>query len=131
MNMDNRYEEIVYSRYKVRVNDMAILEVDEGFEKILGFTAADVRERNLSVQDIILEEDWEDYYRIVYSKMGSSGEAYLGHRLRKKKRRSYICILLWMGFAYRCQWRYLWRCVNYRHHKDEEYAGTAEKSGRN
>ena len=84
MNIDNRYEEIVYSRYKVRVNDMAILEVDEGFEKILGFTAADVRERNLSVQDIILEEDWEDYYRIVYSKMGSTGEAYLGHRLRKK-----------------------------------------------
>jgi len=84
VNIDNRYEEIVYSRYKVRVNDMAILEVDEGFEKILGFTAADVRERNLSVQDIILEEDWEEYYRIVYSKMGSTGEAYLGHRLRKK-----------------------------------------------
>ncbi len=131
VNMDNRYEEIVYSRYKVRVNDMAILEVDEGFEKILGF---------YSGRRTGTESERSGYYirgrlgRLLQDclfKDGKQRGGLSGTPAAEEKRRSYICILLWMGFAYRCQWRYLWRCVNYRHHKDEEYAGTAEKSGRN
>lgn len=82
--MEKQFEEIIYSRYQARIRDMKILKVDEGFEQILGYSAEDVERLQLHVKDIMLDEDWEDYTKIIYAKMASRGEAYLGHRLKKK-----------------------------------------------
>ena len=82
--MEKQFEEIIYSRYQTRIRDMKILKVDEGFEQILGYSAEDVERLQLHVKDIMLDEDWEDYTKIIYAKMASRGEAYLGHRLKKK-----------------------------------------------
>lgn len=84
MVMEKQFEEIIYSRYQARIRDMKILKVDEGFEQILGYSAEDVERLQLHVKDIMLDEDWEDYTKIIYAKMSSRGEAYLGHRLKKK-----------------------------------------------
>lgn len=84
MVVEKQFEEIIYSRYQARIRDMKILKVDEGFEQILGYSAEDVERLQLHVKDIMLDEDWEDYTKIIYAKMSSRGEAYLGHRLKKK-----------------------------------------------
>ena len=80
--MEKQFEEIIYSRYQARIRDMKILKVDEGFEQILGYSAEDVERLQLYVKDIMLDEDWEDYTKIIYAKMAWRGEAYLGHRLK-------------------------------------------------
>ena len=82
--MEKQFEEIIYSRYQTRIRDKKILKVDEGFEQIIGYSAEDVEHLQLHVKDIMLDEDWEDYTKIIYAKMASRGEAYLGHRLKKK-----------------------------------------------
>ena len=69
--MEKQFEEIIYSRYQARIRDMRILKVDEGFEQILGYSAEDVERLQLHVKDIMLDEDWEDYTKIIYAKMSS------------------------------------------------------------
>lgn len=97
--MEKQFEEIIYSRYQTRIRDMKILKVDEGFEQILGYSAEDVEHLQLHVKDIMLDEDWEDYTKIIYAKMASRGEAYLGHRLKKKMVKLYMYFVLGGHFS--------------------------------
>lgn len=84
MNEDNRFDEITYSRYKIRYGDYAIVEIDKGFTEILGYTNEDIAGGKMRVTDLILEEDWDDYCKIVTESIEKTGAAYLGHRLKKK-----------------------------------------------
>ena len=104
--MEKQFEEIIYSRYQTRIRDMKILKVDEGFEQILGYSAEDVEHLQLHVKDIMLDEDWEDYTKIIYAKMASRGEAYLGHRLKKKN--GEIIYVFCFGRAFQSEEREMW-----------------------
>ncbi len=83
--MEKQFEEIIYSRYQARIRDMRILKVDEGFEQILGYSAEDVERLQLHVKDIMLDEDWEDYTQIIYTKMTSRGRSISGTSVKKEK----------------------------------------------
>lgn len=47
----------------------------------------------------MLDEDWEDYTKIIYAKMASRGEAYLGHRLKKKNGEIIYVFCFGMGIS--------------------------------
>lgn len=61
-----------------------ILEVDEKFEELTGFTAYDVEQLGLTQNDMIFEEDRELYWKMVSEQMKTQGIAYLEHRIRRK-----------------------------------------------
>ncbi len=84
MNGDSHFDEILYSHYKVRYSDLAIIEIDPGFTEILGYTNADIAGDKMHVNDMIPDEDWDEYCSRVAACMEANGEVYLGHRLKKK-----------------------------------------------
>lgn len=77
-------EEVTYSKYKVQMPEGRIIEIDDNFEHILGYTAAEICEKVILLQDIMLPEDWDTYYARVMQLFNTKGEGYLAHRLRTK-----------------------------------------------
>ena len=61
-----------------------ILEVDDHFEKLTGYTAYDVAQSGLTQNDMIFEDDRQLYWSMVAEQVKSQGIAYLEHRLRRK-----------------------------------------------
>lgn len=77
-------EEVTYSKYRVRIPDGKIIQTDENFECLLGYSKEDIEKQDLKLWDIMLPEDWEPYAHMVMQTFGIKNEAYLAHRLRKK-----------------------------------------------
>lgn len=76
-----------YSRYIVDM-EFQIIEVDEAFEQLTGYTRREVEERCLTQYDLIFEEDRADYVNLVREEAGRHSSAYIEHRIRRKDGRS-------------------------------------------
>ena len=76
-----------YSRYIVDM-EFQIVEVDEAFEQLTGYTRREVEERCLTQYDLIFEEDRADYVNLVREEAGRHSSAYIEHRIRRKDGRS-------------------------------------------
>lgn len=84
MKKNFEIEEVVYSKYRVDAEDGRILYVDDNFCNILGYTKEDIRERELTLWDIIVPEDLDEYAKRIGAVIAARGEAYLSHGLVKK-----------------------------------------------
>lgn len=73
---------VSYSRYTVG-EGMRITNVDRNFEHMTGYTAYDVQKLGLTQNDLIFEEDREQYWSLVNEQMAKSEIIYLEHRLRR------------------------------------------------
>ena len=82
--MANSYVRCIdYSIYKLDEN-LKIIEVDENFEIITGYSKKDIKKNSIYQGDLIPEEDREEYFKKVYNNLNTSGEAYIEHRIRRK-----------------------------------------------
>ena len=61
-----------------------IVSVDSSFEKLTGYSQADVKEKKLTQMDLIFHEDWDDYLRMIKESNNKSSIAYFEHRIRCK-----------------------------------------------
>ncbi|MGN1413956.1 MAG: diguanylate cyclase domain-containing protein [Anaerovoracaceae bacterium] len=61
-----------------------ILEADDHFEELTGYTAYDVASLGLTQNDMIFEDDRQLYWNMVAEQVDSQGIAYLEHRIRRK-----------------------------------------------
>ena len=84
MKKNFEIEEVVYSKYRVDAEDGRILYADDNFCNILGYTQEDIRERELTLWDIIVPEDLDEYAKRIGAVIAAGGEAYLSHGLVKK-----------------------------------------------
>lgn len=70
---------VKYAKYYMdNVLDGKIIKIDNGFTEITGYTWEDVSERNMSLFDLIPEEQRNEYMNLVYNAF-EEGEAYLNH----------------------------------------------------
>ncbi len=78
--------EVSYAIYTIDMNDhLRIIRINDGFTQLTGFTSNDVQERNLTLQDIIPADLWEEYYDAVKrSSQSSDGAGYFEHPILKK-----------------------------------------------
>lgn len=73
---------VIYSEY-ILDEQLLIIRVDEAFERLTGYTAYDVESAHLGQNDLLFEEDREDYWHIIAQEQ-HRGATYLEHRLRRK-----------------------------------------------
>ena len=82
--MSNNYIRCIdYSIYKLD-EDLRIIEVDENFEVITGYSKDDIKNSKIYQGDLLPKEDREEYFKAVYEKLEANGEAYIEHRIRRK-----------------------------------------------
>lgn len=82
--MSNSYVRCIeYSIYKLDEN-LKIIEVDDNFEIITGYSKSDIKKNDIYQGDLLPEEDREEYFKNVYSNLNTSGEAYIEHRIKRK-----------------------------------------------
>ena len=74
---------VPYSRYLLDEN-MKIVSVDENFEKMTGYTLADIRNNSLIQTDLIPEEERTEYLCQTNACLAKSPQAFLEHKLRRK-----------------------------------------------
>lgn len=74
---------MVYTRYIID-EQQKILDVDDEFESITGYSRKDVWERNMYQKDLLPPEDQTVYLNIVSEELQKNAMAYLEHRLQKK-----------------------------------------------
>lgn len=76
--------EIEYATYKLDAR-MRIIEIDEQFTKMTGYTQEDIQEHDIFQADLIFEEDQAQYFAMVRKKLEKTGEAFIEHRIKCKK----------------------------------------------
>lgn len=74
---------IEYATYYLGTQ-MEILDGDELFTKLTGYTKEDIKKLSLAQADLIFEEDREAYFSLVLAGIEKNGEAYVEHRIRCK-----------------------------------------------
>ena len=74
---------VTYSRYVLN-SDMVIVNYDNQFEKLTGYTKEDVEKGDLTQIALIPEEDRTEYLRLVNEQLSQNNLAYFEHRLKKK-----------------------------------------------
>lgn len=74
---------VMFTRYFLDIHN-AIIEVDENFEKMTGFTMDDVRAKSLRQMDLIPEEDLTEYICLVSEVLAKNPMLYCEHRLKRK-----------------------------------------------
>ncbi|MGN0046774.1 MAG: diguanylate cyclase domain-containing protein [Eggerthellaceae bacterium] len=72
-----------YSSYSLGDN-MRIVEIDDAFTRMTGYTAQDVQDYGLTQLDLLPPEDRDDYLSLISSICAVDNEAYLEHRIRRK-----------------------------------------------
>lgn len=72
--------ELFYSRYTLDP-DMKIIQVDDNFEKITGYTRDDVQKLMLCHHDLIPKDDLAEYVKMTTEALSSRQMAYCEHRL--------------------------------------------------
>lgn len=75
--------EIEYAMYKLD-EKMRIIQIDEQFSKMTGYTKEDIQEHEIFQADLIFEEDQEQYFSMVQNKLEKKGEAFMEHRIKCK-----------------------------------------------
>lgn len=79
----NDIHPIFYSRYQLD-EEMKIISVDDVFEKITGYSRADIQEKQLFQSDLIPEEERTEYLCKVNSELAKYPVVYLEHKIRRK-----------------------------------------------
>lgn len=79
----HQVHDIEYARYIID-SDFKILSIDGAFEKLTGYTEAEVFEKSLSHIDLIPTEDREEYLALVASALSKTPEAFFEHRIVRK-----------------------------------------------
>lgn len=74
---------VMFSRYILDRNS-AIIEVDENFELLTGFSMEDVQKMSLNQSDLIPEEDLTEYLCLVSEELANKPMVYFEHRLKRK-----------------------------------------------
>lgn len=74
----------VYCSRYILGSDERILETDNNFEELTGYTAYDVANLGLTQNDMIFKDDRQLYWDMVAEQVESQGIAYLEHRIRRK-----------------------------------------------
>lgn len=75
--------EVKYSRYVLDA-DGVILEIDDEFERITGYSKENIKTGAISQWDLIFPEDTNEYQRKLDESFRKNQEAYINHRIRKK-----------------------------------------------
>lgn len=92
--MANSYiRNIDYSIYKLDEN-LKIIEVDDNFEIITGYSKQEIEKNNIYQGDLIPEEDQEEYFKKVYESLNTNGEAYIEHRIQRKDNKNIFVFCL-------------------------------------
>ena len=73
---------VKYASYDIGLDDI-IFNVDKNFEHLTGYSSYDVEKLKLTQNDLIFEEDKEEYWAIVKEQLNKNGIAYLEHRLKR------------------------------------------------
>ena len=89
--------EIEYTTYKLDDN-MKIIDIDENFSKMTGYTLKDIKENDIYQADLIFEEDRERYFDMVQKNLAKSGEAFIEHRIKCKNGSEKFVFCLGHGF---------------------------------
>lgn len=80
---ETRSYAVKYSRYQLDVDDQ-IIDVDDNFEDLTGYTKKDVWDLRLKQSDLIDESDRLDYYMNVDAQMGHGDIIYIEHDIVRK-----------------------------------------------
>ena len=90
---DDVVARICFSEYKLD-SEERIIEIDDAFTELTGYTREDLSTYNLTQWDLIPKEDLERYRGVTSKCIESEGRAYLEHRLRRKdgSGRNIFCI---------------------------------------
>ena len=78
-----RVHSVPYSRY-VLDESMRIVSVDENFEKLTGYSAADIRSGSMHQIDLIPEEERTEYLCHTNAGLAKSPQVFQEHKLRRK-----------------------------------------------
>ena len=74
---------IRYSHYLLN-EEGRILEADDQFEKMTGYSAEDIEQLQLTQQDLIPEKDRSEYNLLVSAQLAARSAAFIEHRIRRK-----------------------------------------------
>lgn len=74
---------IDYATYKLGAQ-LEIIEVDDKFFELTGYTFDDVKELGLTQIDLIFDEDRDEYLKAIDEGVSRDGEAFLEHRIKRK-----------------------------------------------
>lgn len=74
---------VIYTKYTLDENDV-IVEVDDNFELITGYTREDIQINNYTQADLIPEEDKSEYFILVEKQLAANALAFIEHRIVKK-----------------------------------------------
>lgn len=72
-----------YSVYLINDN-MQILQVDDAFETITGYSPSEVADGSMTQYSLMFPEDLQEYRDILHRRMDLDTDLYLRHRLRRK-----------------------------------------------
>ncbi len=78
--------EVNYATYSIDHHDnLRIVDHNEGFVQLTGFTETDILQRKLTLKDLIPDDCWDDYLdAVVRSSQSKDGAGYLEHPIQKK-----------------------------------------------
>lgn len=76
-------EQVNHSTYILDHEDK-IIEVDDAFENITGYTREDIEKHQMSQKSLIFDADWDYYMTQVNQYIETFGEVYLEHRIKCK-----------------------------------------------
>ncbi|SHK87837.1 HD domain-containing phosphohydrolase [Fibrobacter sp. UWB12] len=74
---------VEYSRYVLNSRNV-IIDVDDKFEKITGYSRDDIKEKTMEQQDLVPEEDLTEYLCFVSETLANNPIAYCTHRVKRK-----------------------------------------------
>ena len=75
---------VIASSIYIIDDDFTIVQVDDRFEILTGYSREDVAKGNLALMSLIVEEDQKEYMQYVLPENGRGEDLYLEHRLRRK-----------------------------------------------
>ena len=74
---------VVYTRYVLNAHNV-IIDVDDNFEKLTGYSRDDIKEKSIEQQDLVPAEDVTEYLCFVSESLAHNPIAYCEHRLKRK-----------------------------------------------
>lgn len=74
---------VLYSRYLLN-ESMRIVNIDENFEKLTGYTKEDILCRSMIQADLIPEEERTEYLCEINARLAKNPRVFLEHKLRRK-----------------------------------------------
>nr|MBP3597914.1 GGDEF domain-containing protein [Eubacterium sp.] len=86
--------EVNYATYTIDLDDnLRIININDGFTLLTGFTETDVYLGRMTLQDLIPPDEWDEYISLVKSPHPDGGFArYLEHRILKKDGSSIVVL---------------------------------------